>query len=63
MINRLSAPGTILAAIVLLTGCATTYRPDRGIESLPSAPLKSAASVGDATTLPRRHTSATSGDA
>jgi general secretion pathway protein D len=53
MINRLSAPGTILAAIVLLTGCATTYRPDRGIESLPSAPLKSAASVGDAPALPR----------
>jgi general secretion pathway protein D len=53
MINRLSAPGTILAAIVLLTGCATTYRPDRGMESLPSAPLKSAASIGDATTPPR----------
>ena len=30
MINRLSAPGTILAAIVLLAGCAATYRPDRG---------------------------------
>ena len=28
MINRLSAPGTILAAIVLLAGCAATYRPD-----------------------------------
>ncbi|HET6196723.1 MAG TPA: type II secretion system secretin GspD, partial [Acetobacteraceae bacterium] len=53
MINRLSAPGMLLAAIVLLTGCATTYRPDRGMESLPSAPLKSAASVGDATTPPR----------
>ena len=53
MINRLSAPGMLLAAIVLLTGCATTYRPDRGMESLPSAPLKSAASIGDATTPPR----------
>ena len=53
MINRLSAPGMLLAAIVLLTGCATTYRPDRGMESLPSAPLKSAATIGDATTPPR----------
>ncbi|HXU54531.1 MAG TPA: type II secretion system secretin GspD [Casimicrobiaceae bacterium] len=43
----------LLAAIVLLTGCATTYRPDRGMESLPSAPLKSAATIGDATTPPR----------
>ena len=42
MINRLSAPGTILAAIVLLAGCAATYRPDRGSEmaTLPTAPLK-----------------------
>src|SRR6185312_15381069 len=53
MINRLSAPGMLLAAIVLLTGCATTYHPDRGMETLPSAPLKSAASIGDATTPPR----------
>jgi len=55
MINRLSAPGAILAAILLLAGCAATYRPDRGTEAitLPSAPLKSAATVGDATTVPR----------
>jgi general secretion pathway protein D len=55
MINRLSAPGTILAAIVLLAGCAATYRPDRGtdIATLPTAPLKGAATVGDATTVPR----------
>ena len=55
MINRLSAPGTILAAIVLLAGCAATYRPDRGTETatLPSAPLKSTMTAGDATTTPR----------
>lgn len=53
MINRLT-PGTILAAIVLLAGCAATYRPDRGADTmtLPTAPLKSAATAGDAT-LPR----------
>ena len=47
MTNRISASGTILAAIVLLAGCAATYRPDRGtdIATLPSAPLKSAATA------------------
>jgi general secretion pathway protein D len=51
MINRFLAPGTILAAILLLTGCTSIYRPDRGGESatLPSAPLKSAAALGDST--------------
>ena len=55
MINRLSAPGTILAAIVLLAGCAATYRPDRGAESasLPSGPLKSVATASDSTTGPK----------
>ncbi|MEP6997962.1 MAG: type II secretion system secretin GspD [Betaproteobacteria bacterium] len=53
MINRFLAPGTILAAVVLVAGCAATYRPDRGAESasLPSAPLKSIAS--DSTTGPK----------
>jgi general secretion pathway protein D len=52
MINRLSALGTILAAVVLLGGCAATYRPDRGTEAatLPSGPLKSTMTPGDATT-------------
>ena len=52
MINRFLVPGSILAAIVLLAGCAATYRPDRGTDSatLPSAPLKSIASAADSTT-------------
>jgi len=52
MINRLSALGTILAAVLLLAGCAATYRPDRGTEAatLPSGPLKSTMTPGDATT-------------
>ena len=51
MTNRFLAPGTILAVVVLLAGCATPYRPNRGEESasLPSAPLKSAATIADAT--------------
>lgn len=54
MTNRFLAPGAILAAIALLTGCATPYRPDRGGETaLPSAPLKSAATVADATASAR----------
>jgi general secretion pathway protein D len=55
MINRLSAPGTILAAVVLVAGCAATYRPDRGAESasLPSGPLKSVATASDSTTGPK----------
>jgi general secretion pathway protein D len=42
MIIRHFAPGPILAAVLLLAGCAT-YRPDRGAEmaTLPTAPLKS----------------------
>ncbi len=49
MINRSLALGSILAAIITLVGCAGTYRPDRATESvgLPTAPLKSAAAIGD----------------
>ena len=50
MINRFLAPATILAATVLLAGCATLYRPERSADSasLPTAPLKSAAAIADA---------------
>ncbi len=49
MINRSLALGSILAATVILVGCAGTYRPDRAAEAvgLPTAPLKSAAAIGD----------------
>ena len=45
----------ILAAIVVLSGCATMYRPDRGTESasLPSAPLKSTITAPEETTPSR----------
>ncbi|MFI4967074.1 MAG: hypothetical protein ACHP9T_17120, partial [Caulobacterales bacterium] len=43
MIKRYLGPATILAAFILLSACATPYRPNRDPEltSLPTAPLKS----------------------
>jgi general secretion pathway protein D len=55
MTKRFLAPGSILAAMLLVAGCATPYRPDRGgdLTSLPSVPLKSTAIAADSTTAAR----------